>query len=101
VNPRITQYRGEVIVLQEGCLSCPEIHVEVPRYAEIKVRAFDQYGQKVSKRYVDYVARIVQHEVDHLEGKLIVDYDGTMYVPRQKVPISIVSWQGEALDLKS
>lgn len=87
INPRITQMRGEIVVLAEGCLSCPSVQVEVPRYSEIKVRAADQYGRKVSKRFVDYVARIVQHEVDHLEGKLIVDYEGTMYVPRQKAAV--------------
>ena len=84
VNPRITQSRGDQVVLAEGCLSCPEIKVEIARYPEIKVRGFDMYGQKISKRYVDYVARIVQHEMDHLEGKLIIDYDGSLFVPRRR-----------------
>lgn len=84
INPRITQNRGDQVILQEGCLSCPDIKVEIARFPEIKVRGYDQYGQKVSKRYLDYVARIVQHEMDHLEGKLIVDYDGSLFVPRKK-----------------
>lgn len=87
VNPRITQTRGEVVVLAEGCLSCPEVRVEIPRYPEIKVRGYDQYGNKVNKRYLDYVARIVQHEIDHLDGKLIVDYQGTIYVPKKKLAV--------------
>jgi len=84
VNPRITQCRGDQVILQEGCLSCPEIKVEIARFPEIKVRGFDMHGQKISKRYLDYVARIVQHEMDHLEGKLIVDYEGSLFVPRRR-----------------
>lgn len=84
VNPRITQARGELVTMAEGCLSCPEIQVEVSRFPEIKVRAHDVNGKKISKRYTDYLARVVQHEIDHLEGKLIIDYDGALYVPKQK-----------------
>lgn len=84
VNPRITQARGEPVVLDEGCLSCPEIRVEISRYPEIKVRALDTEGRKVSKRYLDFPARIVQHEIDHLDGKLIVDYDGSVFIPKKR-----------------
>jgi peptide deformylase len=85
INPRITQNRGNQIVLAEGCLSCPDIKVEIARFPEIKVRGFDVHGQKIGKRYLDFVARIVQHEMDHLEGKLIVDYDeGSFFVPKKK-----------------
>ena len=84
VNPRINQERGEKVTAPEGCLSCPEIQVEVSRFPEIKVRAFDAKGEKVNKRYEDYVARVIQHEVDHLDGKLIVDYEGTVYYPKSK-----------------
>jgi peptide deformylase len=84
VNPRITQARGEKVTMAEGCLSCPEIQVEVSRFPEIKVRALNTKGEKISKRYLDYVARIIQHEIDHLEGKLIVDYEGNLYYPQNK-----------------
>ncbi|MDQ5987677.1 MAG: Peptide deformylase [Syntrophus sp. SKADARSKE-3] len=84
INPRITQNRGDKVVLSEGCLSCPDIKVDIARFPEIKVRGYDMHGQKISKRYLDYVARIVQHEMDHLEGKLIVDYEGSLFVPRKK-----------------
>ena len=84
INPRITQARGEMVTMTEGCLSCPEIQVEVSRFTEIKVRAFDISGRKINKRYTDYVARVAQHEIDHLEGKLIIDCEGALYVPKQK-----------------
>jgi peptide deformylase len=86
INPRITQSRGDLVTMAEGCLSCPEIQVEISRFPEIKIRALDIEGRKISKRYTDYLARIVQHEMDHLDGKLIVDYEGDLFVPpkRQK-----------------
>ncbi|MBU2234364.1 MAG: peptide deformylase [Proteobacteria bacterium] len=84
VNPRITQRRGEPVVMDEGCLSCPEIRVEISRYPEIKVRAYDAEGRKVSRRYLDFVARVVQHEMDHIDGKLIVDYEGSVIIPKKR-----------------
>jgi peptide deformylase len=84
VNPRITQARGEKVTMAEGCLSCPEIQAEVSRFPEIKVRALNAQGEKINKRYLDYVARVVQHELDHLDGKLIVDYGGNLYYPKDK-----------------
>ncbi|MGV8057221.1 MAG: peptide deformylase [Smithellaceae bacterium] len=84
INPRITQTRGEKVTMAEGCLSCPEIQVEVSRFPEIKIRALNDKGEKISKRYMDYVARVVQHEIDHLDGKLIVDYEGDIYYPKSK-----------------
>jgi peptide deformylase len=84
VNPRITQARGEPVVAEEGCLSCPEIRVEISRHPEIKVRAYDAQGRKVNRRYLDFAARVVQHELDHLDGKLIVDYDGPVIIPKKR-----------------
>ena len=84
VNPRINQLRGEKVMGVEGCLSGPDIQVEISRFPEIKVRALDAKGEKINKKYLDYVARVIQHEVDHLDGKLIVDYEGNMYFPKKK-----------------
>ena len=84
INARITQSRGEMEITTEGCLSCPEISIEVSRFPEIKVRAYDIHGNKISKRYTGFLARIVQHELDHLDGKLIVDHQGTLSYPKEK-----------------
>lgn len=84
INPRITQARGELVYREEGCLSCPEIQVEVGRFPEIKIRGLDVKGQKINKRYLDLPARILQHELDHLEGKLIVDHGGNIIYPRKR-----------------
>lgn len=84
INPRITQARGDLVFMAEGCLSCPEVQVEVGRSPEIKVRAEDINGRKINKRYNDFLARIVQHEIDHLDGKLIVDYEGPVSFPKKR-----------------
>ncbi len=57
----------------EGCLSIPGIRALVPRYREIKIRYTDQQGGSVETRLSGFVARIFQHEVDHLEGKTYLD----------------------------
>jgi peptide deformylase len=84
INARITQLRGDTEVMNEGCLSCPDISVEVTRATEIKVKAVDITGNKVNKRYTGFLARIVQHEIDHLDGRLVVDHEGTISFPKEK-----------------
>jgi peptide deformylase len=84
INPRITQYRGVEEQQTEGCLSCPEISADVTRWTEVKVKAFDRTGRKINRRYTGFPARVVQHELDHLEGILIVDRADTLYFPREK-----------------
>ena len=84
INARITQLRGDAEVMNEGCLSCPDISVEVTRATEIKVKAVDINGNKVNKRYTGFLARIVQHEIDHLDGRLVIDHEGTISYPKEK-----------------
>ncbi len=84
VNPRITQVRGDREKSQEGCLSCPDISVDIFRATSVKVKAYDERGEKINKRYEGYLARVVQHELDHLDGKLIVDSGTTIYFPKDK-----------------
>ncbi len=83
VNPRIVQARGDLETDTEGCLSCPEIQAAVSRWPEIKVRAFDRSGKKLNRRYQGFLARIVQHEMDHLEGRLIIEAGETIHYPRK------------------
>ena len=84
VNPKITQYRGDKELQKEGCLSCPDISVDVVRATSIKVKGYDREGKKINKRYNGFLARVVQHEIDHLDGKLIVDRGRTIYFPKEK-----------------
>lgn len=70
VNPKIISMKGEQLDPPEGCLSIPGLQGRVPRAQEIRVKAFDQRGKPVSRRATDMEARVIQHEVDHLDGIL-------------------------------
>ena len=73
VNPRITESSGEQ-VYQEGCLSVPGIFADVARAETIAVSALDRHGQAFEMRVDGLLAVCIQHEMDHLEGRLFVDY---------------------------
>ena len=74
INPKITKRSKEMEFDQEGCLSLPEVWVQVPRAVEITVKYTDQNGKEQERKLSHFSARVVQHEVDHLDGVLIVDY---------------------------
>lgn len=74
INPEIIRRSDETETAEEGCLSLPNIWLEITRPKSIVIRYQDVKGQE-QERLLEHVdARIVQHEVDHLDGRLIVDY---------------------------
>jgi peptide deformylase len=73
INPEILSREGEE-VSEEGCLSVPENFAEVKRSAKVRVRAQDRNGEVFESEYDDVLAVCIQHEIDHLDGKLFVDY---------------------------
>ncbi len=73
VNPQIEWRSDEVEVAAEGCLSIPGVHVEVERPVRIRARARDPQGKEIVVEAEDLEARVIQHEVDHLDGVLILD----------------------------
>ena len=73
VNPEIIDRQGEQ-TLEEGCLSVPGIYDTVTRAERIKVRALDRHGKLFELEASELLATCIQHEIDHLEGKLFVDY---------------------------
>lgn len=73
INPELLDQRGEV-ELEEGCLSVPGIYEVVPRAEWIRVRALDRDGEIFEMEAEDLLAVCIQHEMDHLDGKLFVDY---------------------------
>ena len=73
INPEILDKRGEDGI-EEGCLSVPGARALVPRAAEVTVKALDRDGNEYQFEADDLLAICVQHELDHLEGKLFVDY---------------------------
>ena len=73
INPEIIERRGEELGW-EGCLSLPGIEVEVKRSKEIRVKAQATDGTALDLRLENFPARIIQHELDHLDGILLLDY---------------------------
>jgi peptide deformylase len=73
VNPEIVAEDGFASI-EEGCLSCPEIEVPVPRSAWVRVEGLDAQGRPVGLEADGFLAIVLQHEIDHLAGNLIVDH---------------------------
>ena len=73
INPKLLSHGTEVVKDWEGCLSVPGIRGLVPRYREIEVEYTTRTGQQERKILTDFVARIFQHELDHLDGILFID----------------------------
>lgn len=73
INPEVLDKSGETGI-EEGCLSIPESRGFVPRAEKIKIRALDRDGKAYELEADDLLAICIQHEMDHLEGKLFVDY---------------------------
>lgn len=73
INPQIRKYEGEITQEPEGCLSVPDVYGLVPRYETVRLDALDQSGAPVRLKAKGFLARVLQHEVDHLHGKLFVD----------------------------
>jgi peptide deformylase len=73
VNPVIEWSSEELETLEEGCLSLPGVHVEVERPARVRVRGRDAGGEQLLVEAEGLQARVIQHEIDHLDGLLILD----------------------------
>ncbi len=74
INPAITKYEGIVEEDFEGCLSVPDIYGKVGRYSKVRVKALDLSGREFRVTAEGFLARIFQHEIDHLHGKLFIDH---------------------------
>ncbi|MGI3166609.1 peptide deformylase [Pseudooceanicola sp. 200-1SW] len=74
LNPEVVAASDETSVYEEGCLSIPEQYAEVTRPAEVTVRWMDRDGKACEETFDKLWATCVQHEIDHLEGKLFIDY---------------------------
>ena len=72
-NPKILSENGSAF-LEEGCLSVPGKNVDIERAMEISVSYIDENDKKRTETFRDLTARVIQHEIDHLNGRLIIDY---------------------------
>ena len=88
INPRVTVVSEDTVDGWEGCLSIPELRGVVPRYRELRVEALDRNGKLVDFIAKDFHARVVQHEYDHLQGKVYADR-----MPSLETLTHLTEWQ--------
>jgi len=73
INPTIVQTEGSVLSENEGCLSVPDFRADVKRHAAVLVEGYDREGKPVRMERDDFLAIVLQHEIDHLNGTLFID----------------------------
>lgn len=73
INPKIVDTEGSVISENEGCLSVPEFRADVPRAEQVLVEAMDREGRPIHLEAKGFLAIVLQHEIDHLNGRLFID----------------------------
>jgi peptide deformylase len=74
INPEIVKYEGHIVADYEGCLSVKDIYGKVPRHTKIRVKALDINGNEIRFKAEGFLARVIQHEIDHTKGILFVDH---------------------------
>lgn len=94
INPELIEKQGE-IVMEEGCLSVPGVFEPVTRAERIKVRSLDTQGNSFELEANDLLAVCIQHEIDHLDGKVFVDYLSRL--KQQRIQKKLVKQQRLAL----
>jgi peptide deformylase len=78
INPVIEEEYGDLFTFTEGCLSVPEVHEDITRKSSIKITYYDENLNKHTDHFFGINARIIQHEYDHLEGKIFTDKVSTI-----------------------
>ena len=74
INPEIIKYEGQLVADYEGCLSVSKVYGKVPRYSKIRVKALDVNGNEVRFKAEGFLARVIQHEIDHTNGVVFIDH---------------------------
>ena len=74
INPEVVKYEGEIVADYEGCLSVQHIYGKVPRHTKVRIKAMDLDGNEVRFKTEGFLARVLQHEIDHCNGKVFIDH---------------------------
>lgn len=74
INPEIVKYEGELVEDYEGCLSVSSIYGKVGRYSKIRLKALNLEGKEVRFKAEGFLARVIQHEIDHTNGIVFIDH---------------------------
>jgi peptide deformylase len=74
INPEIVKYEGDIVEDYEGCLSVQHIYGKVARHNKIRVKAMDLDGNEIRFKAEGFLARVIQHEIDHTNGMVFIDH---------------------------
>ena len=74
INPEILHLGDDIRIHEEGCLSIPEVYAEIERPTPIQIKYLDRDGKPHEDQFDGLLATVIQHEVDHLDGRLFIDY---------------------------
>lgn len=90
INPEVVKYEGEIVTEHEGCLSVRDIYGAVPRHSKIRLKALDESGQEVRAKAEGFLARVLQHEIDHTNGTCFIDH-----IDKQEEAFFVLTEKGE------
>ncbi|MEK7124845.1 MAG: peptide deformylase [Patescibacteria group bacterium] len=76
INPEVTEYSNDADEIEEGCLSVPQYYIPISRSKKVKLKALSETGEKLKIKARGFLARVFQHETDHLNGITIKDRHG-------------------------
>ena len=99
INPRIIAAEGREVD-EEGCLSFPELYGQVARATKVNVEALDINGKSFAVEATGFYARALQHEIDHLDGKLFIDYLSPLKRQLMRGKLKVLKSAGERWDLE-
>lgn len=97
INPRLVAAEGREVG-EEGCLSFPDLYGPVPRHTKVRVEALDINGKEFAIDAEGFLARALQHELDHLDGKLFIDYLSPLKRQLMRGRLKALKAEGEAWD---
>ena len=74
MNPEIVKYEGKILHDYEGCLSVKKVYGKVPRHSKVRVKALNEQGETIRLKAEGFLARVLQHEIDHTNGTVFIDH---------------------------
>jgi peptide deformylase len=90
INPKVLREWGSLVKHPEGCLSVPQLTGMVERPENLELEWYDEDWNYYKQEFIGFQARIIQHEYDHLEGKIYTDYLDTLWLEAMKRPLQLI-----------